>query len=96
MQRALTAKPQGTIDGRTPDQRFFISFAQFWRAKMTPEVERLLVQTDTHSPARFRVQGAVPPGRTTAVVSRDVPVVSCAGRARVCRRHVDAGRNLQD
>ena len=59
MQRALAAKPQAAIDGRTPDQRFFIAFAQFWRAKMTPEVERLLVQTDTHSPARFRVQGAV-------------------------------------
>jgi endothelin-converting enzyme/putative endopeptidase len=59
MHRALAGKPQDMIDGRTPDQRFFISFAQFWRAKMTPEIERLLVQTDPHSPARFRVQGAI-------------------------------------
>ena len=59
MLRALAGKPLGTIDGHTPAQRFFISFAQFWRAKMTPEIERLLVQTDTHSPARFRVQGAI-------------------------------------
>ena len=57
LQRALARHPQGRIDGLTPDQRFFISFAQIWRTAMTPELERLLIQTDPHSPPRFRVQG---------------------------------------
>ena len=46
-------------DGFTPDQRFFLSFAQIWCESDRPEAERLQVQTDPHSPARFRVNGVV-------------------------------------
>jgi putative endopeptidase len=47
----------GTVDGFTPAQRFFISFASIWRSSTRPESIRLLVNTDPHSPERFRVNG---------------------------------------
>jgi putative endopeptidase len=43
--------------GFTPDQRFFLSFAQAWRRNSRPEALRLLIATDPHSPPRFRVLG---------------------------------------
>ena len=45
------------IDGFTPEQRFFISYAMDSRSKWRPEVLRLIVQTDPHSPDEFRVNG---------------------------------------
>jgi endothelin-converting enzyme/putative endopeptidase len=47
------------IDGFTPEQRFFLSFAQVWCESQTPEILRLRTQTDPHSPGRFRVNGVV-------------------------------------
>ena len=47
------------IDGFTPEQRYFLSFAQIWCESQTPEVLRLRAQTDPHSPGRFRVNGVV-------------------------------------
>jgi putative endopeptidase len=47
------------IDGFTGDQRFFLSFAQMWRESDTNESLRTLALVDTHSPARFRVNGVV-------------------------------------
>ncbi len=44
-------------DGLTPDQRFFLSFAQIWRVNARPEYLRQQVVTDPHSPAVFRVNG---------------------------------------
>jgi putative endopeptidase len=52
----LNAKSQG---GYTPQQQFFIGFAQNWCGDMRPETERVLAQTDPHSPNRFRVLGVV-------------------------------------
>ncbi|MEO8195701.1 MAG: M13 family metallopeptidase [Thermoanaerobaculia bacterium] len=46
-----------TVAGLTEDQLFFVAAAQVWCAKATPEAERLQVQTDPHSPSRFRVMG---------------------------------------
>jgi predicted metalloendopeptidase len=57
LQKALKDHPVAAIDGLSPDQRFFISYAQIWREKETPEQERLLITTNPHSPPRFRVQG---------------------------------------
>ncbi|GAB4026516.1 M13 family metallopeptidase [Spirosoma koreense] len=45
------------IDGFTPDQRFFLGFAQVWRIKVRDETERAGISTDPHSPAKFRVNG---------------------------------------
>jgi predicted metalloendopeptidase len=51
------AKSGEKIDGFTPVQRFFLSFASIWRTNQRPEALRLQVNTDPHSPARFRVNG---------------------------------------
>lgn len=45
------------IDGFTPEQRFFLGWAQVWAGKYTPEAERLQVKTNTHSLPRWRVNG---------------------------------------
>jgi len=57
LQRALDGRERTAIDGLTPEQRFFMSFARIWRNSYRPAYERLLIQTDGHSPARFRVRG---------------------------------------
>lgn len=45
------------LDGFTPDQRFFISIARIWRVKTKDEYMRMYVNTNAHSPARWRVNG---------------------------------------
>lgn len=45
------------LDGFTPDQRFFISIARIWRVKTTNEYLRMYVNTNPHSPPRWRVNG---------------------------------------
>lgn len=54
-----TAQGKSTqrIDGLTPDQRFFLSYAAIWRTKQRDESLRTLVLTNEHAPARFRVNG---------------------------------------
>lgn len=47
------------VDGFTPEQRFFIAFAQGWRTNQRPERVRLQVASDVHSPVRWRVIGPV-------------------------------------
>ncbi|KXK01414.1 MAG: endothelin-converting protein 1 [Acidobacteria bacterium OLB17] len=54
---ALKGKKIENIDGFTPEQRFFLGWAQVWAAKATPEFERRQVLTDPHSAASFRVNG---------------------------------------
>ena len=53
----MTAQGKDTtkLDGFTPDQRFFISIARIWRVKTTDEFMRMYVNTNPHSPARWRV-----------------------------------------
>lgn len=57
----LTEQGKGDkkIDGFTPDQRFFLSFAQVWRIKDRDESMRVRLKTDPHSPEMFRVNGPV-------------------------------------
>jgi len=45
------------LDGFTPDQRFFISVARIWRVKTRDEFLRMYVNTNPHSPAKWRVNG---------------------------------------
>lgn len=52
-------KSDKKIDGFTPDQRFFLSFAQVWRIKTRDESMRVRLKTDPHSPEMFRVNGPV-------------------------------------
>ena len=44
----------GVIDGFTPEQRFFMSWATIWRTKTTDEFVINQVKTDPHSPAQYR------------------------------------------
>ncbi|HEU4496188.1 MAG TPA: M13 family metallopeptidase [Flavobacterium sp.] len=44
----------GLIDGYTPEQRFFISWATIWRTKARDEAIKNLVKTDPHSPGMYR------------------------------------------
>ena len=46
------------IDGFTPDQRFFLSWAQIWRGNILDETAAQLILTDTHSPGPYRTIGA--------------------------------------
>jgi endothelin-converting enzyme/putative endopeptidase len=41
----------------TPQQQFFLGFAQSWCTNARPEIERVLARTDPHSPPRYRVNG---------------------------------------
>jgi putative endopeptidase len=45
------------IDGLTPEQRFFLGWAQVWRVNERPESTKQRLITDPHSPAMFRVNG---------------------------------------
>ncbi len=52
-------QPEKQIDGYTPDQRFFISYAQIWCQNSTAAQSRLRALTDPHSPGQYRVNGVV-------------------------------------
>ncbi|AMR26588.1 peptidase M13 [Hymenobacter psoromatis] len=56
-QKTAEAKSGTSLDGFTPDQRFFLAWAQIWRTNIRPEAARQQVQTDPHSPAQFRTNG---------------------------------------
>ena len=58
-QLSLNGKEAPFIDGITGDQRFFLAWSQVWRALQREEALRNQVQTGPHSPAQFRVNGAV-------------------------------------
>jgi putative endopeptidase len=45
------------LDGFTPDQRFFISIARIWRVKTRDQYMAMYVNTNPHSPAKWRVNG---------------------------------------
>jgi putative endopeptidase len=47
------------IDGLTPEQRFFIGYAQWDCANERPEDLRMRAQVDPHSPAQYRINGVV-------------------------------------
>ena len=61
LQRRLAKNPRGRrrIEGLSPEQRFFLSYAQIWRVAMKEEDARRLLTMDEHSPGRFRVIGAI-------------------------------------
>lgn len=57
LQIANEGREDPMVDGFTQEQRLFLSYAQVWRNSTTPEAEKLLVQSNPHSPARLRVIG---------------------------------------
>jgi putative endopeptidase len=56
--RSLNGKPAPVLEGRSGEQRFFLGWAQAWRAKTRDERAMQLLTTDPHSPPQFRANGA--------------------------------------
>jgi predicted metalloendopeptidase len=72
------------LDGYTPQQRFFLGYAQIWCENARPESLRSSVRTNPHSPGQFRVDGVVqnmPEFATAFSCSAGQPMVS----ANACR-----------
>jgi predicted metalloendopeptidase len=57
MEKAYANQSRKPIDGFTPEQRFFLGWARVWRNLQTNEDLRTQVQTDPHSPAKWRING---------------------------------------
>ena len=81
---STAAKPSKTEDGFTPEQRFFVAYGQGWCEVRRPEVERLLAQTNPHSPSKYRVNGVlsnIPEFQKAFACKADAPMV----RKPACR-----------
>jgi endothelin-converting enzyme/putative endopeptidase len=84
MQEALKSTPAEKLDGFTPEQRFFLGFAQVWCENMSPQEARQRAMTDPHSPGRFRVNGTLqnmPEFQKAYACKPDAPMV----RQNACR-----------
>ncbi|MEI7663258.1 MAG: M13 family metallopeptidase [Bacteroidota bacterium] len=61
LEKSLAGKEKpAPIDGFTYQQRFFLGWAQVWRDNMTNESLINQVQTNEHSPARWRINATLP------------------------------------
>jgi endothelin-converting enzyme/putative endopeptidase len=54
-----SASAAKTLDGFTPEQRFFLGWGQSWCETRRPEALRMMAQTNPHSPSKYRVNGVV-------------------------------------
>ena len=60
MEKALAGKPgekYAKIDGFTPQQRFFLSYATIWRSQYRDESMRVQLNTNPHAPGHWRAIG---------------------------------------
>lgn len=57
LERSLVGKERKLIDGLTPEQRFFLSWAQVWKTKTRDDRMKFYLQADPHSPGEFRAYG---------------------------------------
>src|SRR6185369_2516670 len=55
----IAGKAPDSRDGLTPEQRFFVGYAQWACENSRPETQRVLAITDPHSPPKYRVNGLV-------------------------------------
>jgi putative endopeptidase len=69
----MARHPLEKVDGFTPQQQFFLGFAQLWCGSSTPESEAVRAKTDPHSPGEFGVNGVV----------QNIPEFSSAGSCKV-------------
>jgi putative endopeptidase len=59
LKQRMAGKPEVKIDGFTPEQRFFIAYAQVWCSNDTPEIARYLALNDPHPASEFRANGVI-------------------------------------
>ena len=58
-EKSLQGRDRKTIDGFTPEQRFFLGFAQVWGENIAPEEARRRALVDPHAQGPFRIDGTV-------------------------------------
>ncbi|OYV64953.1 MAG: peptidase, partial [Gemmatimonadetes bacterium 21-71-4] len=88
LQTALANDPKeaaGKIDGYTQDQRFFMSWARIWRGSTREKAQLVSLNTNPHSPGRFRADGPPSdmPTFAKAFGCRDGDSMVRSGNARV-------------
>ena len=58
--KSLEGRPApAPVDGFTPEQRFFLAFANVWAGSVRPQFARMLATVDPHPPAKWRVNGTL-------------------------------------
>jgi len=57
LEKSMEGKPAPKIDGFTPEQRFFLAFAQIWAGSFRLEYARMIVATNPHPLGQYRVKG---------------------------------------
>ncbi len=60
LKNQMKTQPLGTINGFTPEQRFFLAWGRVWASNVAPEFVSYLVTVDSHSPNNARVNAALP------------------------------------
>jgi putative endopeptidase len=88
LQTALRDNPREAsekIDGYTQDQRFFMNWARVWRGSIRERAQLVRLNTDPHSPAQFRADGAPSnmPAFTAAFACRPGDSMVRSGERRV-------------
>ena len=58
-EKSLQGKKREVVDGFTPEQRFFLGFAQVWGENMAAQAQTRAALTDPHAQGPFRVNGTV-------------------------------------
>ncbi|MDI4635459.1 M13 family metallopeptidase [Pelomonas sp. V22] len=58
MVKATAGKPDAMLDGMSRDQRFFMNWAKVWAGSIRDQAQLTRLNTDVHSPAGFRANGA--------------------------------------
>jgi endothelin-converting enzyme/putative endopeptidase len=78
-EKSLEGKPRpADIDGFAPEQQFFIAWGQFRADEIRPETQRLMMQSDPHPVAKYRVIGPLsnlPEFQTAFQCKADAPMV---------------------
>ncbi len=81
---AVKGKKLENQDGLTPDQRYFVGFAQWDCSNISPEAARARAMTDPHSPGRYRING----------VLVNMPEFAAAFQCKPGQPMVKAGKDL--
>jgi len=87
LEETLRGRPATLLAGFTPEQRFFLGWAQLWRWNVRPEALRSMVRTNSHAPNNWRVNGPLanmPEFARAFACQPGDPMVRAAGdRARI-------------